>query len=282
MPIKTEELKEIALKQIELLNSDADVLKSSQQLSEKQIDELLSHVQQVQQKLSVLKFMLELPDGEEVVVTQNAVESNSDEENKAEKRESIMHQVDDFEESIAEDAEEVTEDEQQSEPEPEAKSEEKPEEQKTEPVEEKKEEIEEEQPKADSEDSAEKIEDHFEEKSEKDDGKSAEKGSDQGTEQKSTIEDSTPSNNSLADYLGSKRIDDLKTAIGLNERFLFSNELFDGNMEAFNRALSELNHLESYEHANNYVEKQLKPTYEWDMESETTVAFMSLIQRRFM
>ncbi|KAB1062800.1 hypothetical protein [Salibacter halophilus] len=282
MPIKTEELKEIALKQIELLNSDADVLKSSQQLSEKQIDELLSHVQQVQQKLSVLKFMLELPDGEEVVVTQNAVESNSEKEEKPAQHESIMHQVDDFEESIAEDAEEVKEDER-SEPESETLSGEKPDEQKTEPVEEKKEEeIEEEQPKADSEDSAEKTEDRSEEKSEEVEEKSAEKGSDHEVEEKSTIEDSSPSNNSLADYLGSKRIDDLKTAIGLNERFLFSNELFDGNMEAFNRALSELNHLESYEHANNYVEKQLKPTYEWDMESETTVAFMSLIQRRFM
>lgn len=282
MPIKTEELKEIALKQIELLNSDADVLKSSQQLSEKQIDELLSHVQQVQQKLSVLKFMLELPDGEEVVVTQNAFESNSEKEEKSVQDESIMHQVDEFEESIAEDAEEVKEEDQRSEPESETKSEEKPEEQKTEPVEEKKEEIEEEQPEADSEKPAEKTKDRSEEKSEKVEGKSAEKRSDQETEQKSTIEDSTPTNNSLADYLGSKRIDDLKTAIGLNERFLFSNELFDGNMEAFNRALSELNHLESYEHAINYVEKQLKPTYEWDMDSETTVAFMSLIQRRFM
>jgi outer membrane biosynthesis protein TonB len=208
MPIKTEELKEIALKQIELLNSDADVLKSSQQLSEKQIDELLSHVQQVQQKLSVLKFMLELPDGEEVVVTQNAVELNSEKEEKPAQHESIMHQVDDFEESIAEDAEEVKED-QRSEPESETLSEEKPEEQKAEPVEEKKEEeIEEEEPKADSEDSAEKTEDRSEEKSEKVEGKSAEKGSDQETEQKSTIEDSTPTNNSLADYLGSKRIDD--------------------------------------------------------------------------
>lgn len=88
--------------------------------------------------------------------------------------------------------------------------------------------------------------------------------------------------NSLANRLGQSKIDDLKKAIGLNERFLFSNELFNGNMEAFNRSLNELNHIATREDAHKYINLQLKEQYNWDEESETVAAFLSLVERRFI
>lgn len=87
---------------------------------------------------------------------------------------------------------------------------------------------------------------------------------------------------SLASKLKKTKIDDLKSAVALNQRFLFSNELFGGNMEAFNRALNELNHLENMDEALRYIDLQLSKNYNWKKDSETVVDFLSLIERRFI
>ena len=86
---------------------------------------------------------------------------------------------------------------------------------------------------------------------------------------------------SLAEKLSAKSIKKLAESIALNERFLFANELFDGNMEAFKRALTELDHIASKEDAQRYIELQLKAENNWDMESETVINFVTLVERRF-
>lgn len=98
------------------------------------------------------------------------------------------------------------------------------------------------------------------------------------TELNDTVASDTPS---LADKLSNKSIKKLADTIALNERFLFSNELFNGNMEAFKRALTELDHIASKEDANRYIEKQLKEENNWSMESETVQSFVTLVERRF-
>lgn len=88
--------------------------------------------------------------------------------------------------------------------------------------------------------------------------------------------------NSLANRLRKSKITDLKASIGLNERFLFANELFNGNMEAFNRALNELNHIDSKEGADYFINMQLKERYSWNDDSEVTLRFLDLVERRFL
>lgn len=88
--------------------------------------------------------------------------------------------------------------------------------------------------------------------------------------------------NSLASRLRKSKITDLKASIGLNERFLFANELFNGNMEAFNRALNELNHIDSKDGADYFINMQLKERYSWNDESEVTLRFLDLVERRFL
>lgn len=87
---------------------------------------------------------------------------------------------------------------------------------------------------------------------------------------------------SLANKLKKTKIEDLKSAVALNQRFLFSNELFNGNMEAFNRALNELNHLENMDEALRYIDLQLSKNYNWKKDSDTVGEFLSLIERRFI
>jgi hypothetical protein len=87
---------------------------------------------------------------------------------------------------------------------------------------------------------------------------------------------------SLANKLKKTKIEDLKSAVALNQRFLFSNELFNGNMEAFNRALNELNHLENMDEALRYIDLQLSKNYNWKKDSDTVGEFLALIERRFI
>jgi len=89
------------------------------------------------------------------------------------------------------------------------------------------------------------------------------------------------SETSLADKLRSKSIKKLADSIALNERFLYSNELFNGNMEAFKRALNELDHIASKEDAQRYIELQLKVENNWSLESDTVQSFILLVERRF-
>jgi hypothetical protein len=52
-------------------------------------------------------------------------------------------------------------------------------------------------------------------------------------------------------------------------------------MEAFKRALNELDHIASKEDAQRYIELQLQVENNWSMESETVQSFITLVERRF-
>lgn len=87
--------------------------------------------------------------------------------------------------------------------------------------------------------------------------------------------------NTLADRLRVKPIGKLGDSISLNERFLFSNELFNGNMEVFKRALNELDHIASLDDAKRYIEVQLQVENEWDNNSFAVKSFINLVERKF-
>jgi hypothetical protein len=104
----------------------------------------------------------------------------------------------------------------------------------------------------------------------------------QESEVKKEINDAVAINEtSVADKLRTHSIQKLADSIALNERFLFSNELFNGNMEAFKRALTELDHIASISDAQRYIDIQLKTENQWNMESETVERFVDLVKRRF-
>jgi len=96
------------------------------------------------------------------------------------------------------------------------------------------------------------------------------------------INENTTSEESLFDRFKKQPVTNLKTAIGLNERFQFTNELFNGDMEAFNRALEELNFMESYEDSQRLINLQLALRYNWQDENESVAAFRELVDRKFL
>jgi len=86
---------------------------------------------------------------------------------------------------------------------------------------------------------------------------------------------------SLADKLSQTRIDDLTVAIGLNQKFQFIKELFEGNAEAYNQAVEKLNKSDSREEALDYLHNEVKEPRGWDEEDDTAQAFLQLVERRY-
>jgi Mn-containing catalase len=52
-------------------------------------------------------------------------------------------------------------------------------------------------------------------------------------------------------------------------------------MNAFSKAVEELNHLESISDAIRLMDEELSSKYHWNEEDETVVAFKTLVSRRF-
>lgn len=86
---------------------------------------------------------------------------------------------------------------------------------------------------------------------------------------------------SLSEQLRKQPIADLMTAIGLNERYLYANELFDGDMEAFREVIKILNEFDDRDQAVEYFKNQLIPTYEWKADHDLVKALYLLVERRY-
>ena len=74
-----------------------------------------------------------------------------------------------------------------------------------------------------------------------------------------------------------KAVDDIRLAISLGDRFLYQRELFGQNAELMQRTLTELNELDSFEEAMDYITNK----FSWDTESKTYQQFLVTLHRRF-
>lgn len=88
-------------------------------------------------------------------------------------------------------------------------------------------------------------------------------------------------NNSIASKMQQSPITDLKTAIRINEKFLFINNLFDGNMQDYNIFIDALNEKQNLNEANEFI-NLCKEKNEWDINNESYLMLIDLVSRRFL
>ncbi len=86
--------------------------------------------------------------------------------------------------------------------------------------------------------------------------------------------------NSLVAKMKRKPIKDLRTAIGINEKFAFI-KLFGGDATAWTNALQKLNSFSSYWEAEAML-SEFNQKYKWKEEDETLQSLMDLVERRYM
>lgn len=83
---------------------------------------------------------------------------------------------------------------------------------------------------------------------------------------------------SLSDMLEKKNLSDFRKAFSLNDRFRFRRELFGGDDEKMNKAIADLNDIQSYEASVAYLNDELK----WNVEDEAVADFLKLLEKRFL
>ncbi|MDG1039834.1 MAG: hypothetical protein P8H13_01625 [Polaribacter sp.] len=69
--------------------------------------------------------------------------------------------------------------------------------------------------------------------------------------------------------------------IGLNDRIAFVKNLFDGSQEEFNRVVSQLNSFKTEKDAKKFINKMVKPDYDWTSQEEYETRFFEIIERKF-
>lgn len=84
----------------------------------------------------------------------------------------------------------------------------------------------------------------------------------------------------IAQKLKKHTLKNLKEAFSLNDRYLYANELFNKNMEAFNLAIKTLDACINLAEANEEI-KTLKTTFNWAEDNLYYIELIELIERRF-
>lgn len=69
--------------------------------------------------------------------------------------------------------------------------------------------------------------------------------------------------------------------IGLNDRIAFVKHLFDGDQGDYNRVISQLNTFKTEKEAKKFVNKMVKPDYDWSEKEEYEHRLLEIIERRF-
>lgn len=69
--------------------------------------------------------------------------------------------------------------------------------------------------------------------------------------------------------------------IDLNDRIAFVKHLFEGSQEDYNRVVSQLNSFKTEKEAHKFLNKTVKPDYDWNGKEAYEERFVSLINRKF-
>jgi hypothetical protein len=85
----------------------------------------------------------------------------------------------------------------------------------------------------------------------------------------------------LSEKLKDAPLHDLRKAIGINDRYLYINELFNGNEAMFDRSLKTLNAFTVYSEAEFWMQRELRIKLGWKEDNVLVQQFIQLVRRRF-
>lgn len=85
----------------------------------------------------------------------------------------------------------------------------------------------------------------------------------------------------MSDKLTDAPIKDLKKAIGVNDRFLFINELFRGDEAMYERSIKTINNFTILPEAQYWIQRELKVKIGWNDSDNVVKQFDQLVRRRF-
>ena len=86
----------------------------------------------------------------------------------------------------------------------------------------------------------------------------------------------------VVEVLKHEPIKDLRKAIGINDRFVFINDLFRGDEAMYERSIKTINGFHIFPEAEYWIARELIVKLGWDKDSEIVKHFIHLVKRRFI
>lgn len=108
-----------------------------------------------------------------------------------------------------------------------------------------------------------------------------EKPARQGSEPESLNDKLKQGKTELFETLKESPIKDLRKAVGINDRFLFIDDLFRGDEAMYERSIKTINSFNIYPEAEYWISRELKVKLGWDNDSRTVQHFDQIVKRRF-
>jgi len=85
----------------------------------------------------------------------------------------------------------------------------------------------------------------------------------------------------VASTIKTDSVNDLRRAIGINDRYRFINELFRGDEAMYERSIKTINGFTTFTDADSWIQRELKVKLGWNEKNETTKSFDQVVKRRF-
>ena len=102
------------------------------------------------------------------------------------------------------------------------------------------------------------------------------------TENKGSLNDKLKQDKvELAHVLKDAPIKDLRKAIGVNDKFVFINDLFRGDEDMYERSIRTINSFHILPEAEYWMNRELKVILGWNDNNTTVQHFYQLVRRRF-
>ena len=86
----------------------------------------------------------------------------------------------------------------------------------------------------------------------------------------------------VVEVLKHEPIKDLRKAIGINDRFVFINDLFRGDEAMYERSIKTINSFHIFQEAEYWISRELIVKLGWDKDSEIVRHFIHLVKRLFI
>ena len=85
----------------------------------------------------------------------------------------------------------------------------------------------------------------------------------------------------IIDLHEKKPIDGIKKSITINQRFMFENDLFNGDKNEFDMVINYLDNCKSNKEAMEFINENYFEKKNWDIEKSEVIEFLEIVKRRF-
>lgn len=90
---------------------------------------------------------------------------------------------------------------------------------------------------------------------------------------------SSDTKTTLAENFQKRKIARLRDSLSINQKFMFTKMLFNGDFEIFSQAIERIDMLDNLEQATTFLQNDYP---EWDRESEEYIEFLLMVEKRFV